>query len=233
MAQARTHKPVPLTTPLQIRDATVRDYVRQARRVGDQREATTIEAEAKADLEMVDAYHREGTIKTAEAPAKPKKPAKRSNELEEHLAEHNMRQRHREVPDQNPLPTDIADKSAVKVDLKWAAAGARIARILEPRDKVAGALATSFTAKIKACAYPKLAAEYMDVYAARQFAMMEFLPASGNTLRDKAIGKGKNKRRNPFFGLSAVDSQRLFRRCVEDICDKSVAEPGLRHWWVK
>lgn len=40
------------------------------------------------------------------------------------------------------------------------------------------------------------------------------------------------RRRGPFTGKSVTDSRRMFRRFIEDICDRSDSK-FMRNWWVK
>lgn len=94
---------------------------------------------------------------------------------------------------------------------RWPFAVARIYRIGE------GAKASTFGRATDTAECPKLAKEYLEIYA---YFMTRTRPAP-------LFGVDFN----PFRHLSARDAARMFERRVEDICDKSVAKLGA--WYTK
>ena len=92
-----------------------------------------------------------------------------------------------------------------------AAATARITRILQ------GSHGTTLTDAVKTSEVPRLAKEFLDVYA--QY-MLRGKPAP-------LTGTDHNR----FRGKSDKDAARLFMRLTEDICDRSTREMG--GWFVK
>lgn len=114
----------PLTTPHQLRDATVRDYAEQQRRSGLAPDMAAIERQAIADLTLVDQYNA-GRVPRSK-PTGAKKPRQRQGvEHRAKVAGHRLRM--------GTVSTSKAllDQRAHKVSEKWSHATARLWRIVQ------------------------------------------------------------------------------------------------------
>ena len=94
---------------------------------------------------------------------------------------------------------------------RWAAATARIARILE------GSNGSELLKAVSTAGVPRLGKKFLDAYG---YYMTRGRPAP-------IAGVDHN----PYRGLSDKDAARLFMRQVEDICDESTRELG--GWFVR
>lgn len=195
----------PIASPLELRDATVRDYTRAARRIGLEPDVEAIARLAQADLTLVDAYERE--VKRSPAPAAPRQRARpRQSALEKAQQEQGVKVVQDHATRDRP---HVLYAKAHMVSQRWSHATARIARILQ------GVTASSdISQSLQDAVAPKLAKEFAELYIHFQL-------------------RGRQSKHNPFRGLSARDAARMFVRKVEDICDRSTGIPGLGPWWVK
>jgi len=150
------YKPAPLTprSPTELREATVRDYAANARRMGLEVSTDALERVAVADLEMVDAYRR--GLDTSPKTGPVKKPEARASQLIASPTDGpplKAAPKHRERP-------DVLYKRAHLRSEKWSSAVARIARILEGAKAGLTLELTALNAEV-----PALALEYARLYA--------------------------------------------------------------------
>jgi hypothetical protein len=208
----------PITDPLVLRDRTIHDYRNNVLRQGGEPDMDVIEELAVKDLQLVDAYYR--VDQPHKKPKKKTAPRGRSNELAQHLQEHDIELEQKPIPEpeKERPPFGLLDVPAHLVSPRWSAALARIVRIMEPRGNVQEAMVKGgIFAVIKELAYPKLAKLVIENYLAFVLHNMPLY----------------NNKPNPYWGRTQPEAVRIYMRAIEDICDKSTAEPGLRHWWVK
>ena len=195
----------------ELKDATVRDYTRNARRMGLQPDLESIEALVVHDLTLVDRYEADQASKPKKKPAKKERDI-RTDELQEQLDEHGMRAYVNENPKDRPGDA-IAD--ATPKSEKAIAMFARIKEILRPRGSIAAAANQGKTLEesLIECQAPVLAREFLELWT-------WYVPL-------RALWSPKN----PFYWLSDGDAAKKFIRGLEDICDRSTGQFG--HWWVK
>jgi hypothetical protein len=194
----------PVTSALELRDATVRDYKRAAEQMGFPADAEAIRKQAESDLTMVDRF-------TAEKPAAPdkkrdrsdRKTVKRVDELDQALGAIGGRTITDQPDGQRTRQRDRflygKPKKLAGVVWWWPHAMARIKRIL------AGARGASLVIALQDAAAPKLAREFMQHWAAMMQRRLDHDPTPGR----------------PYDGMSDKDAERKFVRAVEDICDRS------------
>ena len=187
---------VPLKSPLELRDLTIRDYKRSHERIGMPIGTADVERLARNDLELVDAYQR-GVDRSP--PTKPREPKPKRQIItpqeDANLPKMKAAPKHRDRP--NVLYGDV-----MKVSARWPYALGRIRRIVEgtsPSSKREVVVATA------EC--PKLAMEVWELLANYQL-------------------RYRNSRMNPFRDLTDFDAQRKMQRMVEDICDRSSGKLG-------
>lgn len=193
------HKPgklTPVTDPIALREATVRDYRRDFGRIGLPISPRQIERLAIRDLELVDAYER-GIDKSP----RPKKPPKKKAPLivtPEQAADERM------VPvlpeGQREKPVSLAEFAACSA--RWPFAMGRVRRILEGAKPHRDPIVMTRTATHPTCAL-RLLRLFHD-YKLRE----------------------RESRHNPFRGLRRTDAIRKLVRMVEDICDASSNSMG-------
>lgn len=191
---------VPISDPLALRSATVRDYRTWAESAGLDVSAINLEAQAKRDLEIVDAYTRDAAgAGSVRAPAAPRDRAEAVVAQSAILA-----------PDQGvtlkaPSGTryrpGVLYRRAQARGEKWSLALGRIRRLLEGATKHKDIKVVASTA-----AHPVLALRYLRLYAA--YLMRNQLEAV-------------RSRHNPFTGLSDRDAARKFEAEIFAICDAS------------
>ena len=187
----------PITDPRELRDATVRDYVRAVERSGQPVDLDAIYKLAIRHLEIVDAYNRGDDL------TRPKKrPAPKYRRLIAN-AEHPARSAPvATVPASGQRDRNILHANPFQVSARWPYAMGRIRRI------VAGARAASTLAGGTSTAEcPDLALRFLRLYAAY-------------------MTRHRESRHNPFRGLTERDAARAFVRGVEDICDASSSKLG-------
>lgn len=194
----------PLTTPLQLKEATVRDYTRAAERAGQTVDPLAIERLAVRDCEIY------GRVQADAEPAAPQTP--------EQLAE--VRRIKREQLEREAqtygATVDLKGKvkkrkvkqahATTKPDERFSLAKGRVLQICRgatrhPDPKVA----------TSTCEMPQLALAIYRLYAL--FATRWRMPKPG----DEA---------NPFFGRSDEDAGNILQRAIEDICDLSTGRLG-------
>lgn len=197
----------PLTTPQELKEATVRDYALAAQRTGQPVDVAAIERVAVEHLRIVDAY-RAGVDTTAR-PA----PQERPNLAAAAVAadpDSGVKLRERGAPD---LVAPLHGKG--RRDGKWAHARARLRRILEgmtPKFRTtAQGAELDFDGSTSTAQIPQLARRYYRLW--------------GNFLH-----RNRRSRHNPFAGLNDADACRMFVAEVYAICDASTGRLG--QWWV-
>lgn len=202
----------PLTTPLQLKEATVRDYRKAAERAGVPVDMREIEAQAIADCHVHDGVTRD---------AKP-----RRQQTPEELAE--VRRLRRESVEREQAqvgavavrPKDIRRRVVRQMhakpesDSRWEAALVRIARLLRGVKAPIGRMSNIDAARrymFEDCEIPHLADEIDRVRALM-------------VVRDRMPRPGDEP--NPFFGMNKDDAGDLLQRMLEDICDRSTGKCG-------
>jgi len=204
---------MPLLTPQELREATVRDFKRaflaSGRVVSDQE----VEKIALASLDLVEAAERVGDVSTA-----PK--SKVVKDPEEPVVERSKDALHAAFEARG---VHQAEGGAVRYRAlhgrpqmtgeRWGYACGRINRILE-----GAGMATTFGEAVKNATIPKLAKKFADLYG--WFLTRDAPPPP--------IGKDDP---NPFRHLAPKDAGKKFVRLVEDICDESTGLLGS--WYVK
>ncbi len=124
VANYRPAKLVPLTSPQQVREATVRDYKRNAERAGQSPPVEVLEKLAIADCEMADAYMRGLDLspprKKKPAAEKPSRIIQPKDDIDTQL---------KAAPAQRDRPMTYLDFLAIST--RWPYAMGRMKRILE------------------------------------------------------------------------------------------------------
>lgn len=186
-----------------LRDVTVRDYTRAAERAGLTVDAAAIERQAVADCETFDAVQREARPVTQGAPD-PAAEQHKADELDRLAAAAGAEIVH---DARKMVRKRLATLHATpKPGSRWSLALGRIARILSG--------ATPSTDKrvlVSTCVDPKLAWEVLRIQA--YIVTRHVPPRFGDEI-------------NPFYGLSDKDFTRMFRRMIEDVCDRSTGRLG-------
>ena len=197
----------PLILGNALKEATVRDYQRNAIRAGLPIDMQAIERQAVADCQLVDAFMRDVSPRAPVAPD-PAKAAEKAGTLDAMAAEQGATIIH---DPEALVRKKFRSLSAVpKPDSRWSNALARMSRILLG--------ITAHASRREACAtaaIPQLAYELMRLHA---FLITRHIPP---TLRGEP---------NPFYGLSDADFIAKYKRLVEDVCDKSTGHPGFGSW---
>lgn len=124
IADYRPAKLVPLKTPQQVREATVRDYKRNAERAGQSPPVEVLEKLAIADCEMADAYMRGIDLSPA---ARKRKPVEKTPRIIQPKDEIDAQLK--AAPAQRDRPMTYAD--FLKISTRWPYAMGRMKRILE------------------------------------------------------------------------------------------------------
>jgi hypothetical protein len=141
----------PLTSALELKEATVRDYARNARRMGLEPNVAELERLAIADLTMVDAAKREAR------PGKKRAPRPRDRSA---LAKAQEDTGARVVaPSAARARPDVLYAEAQAVGERWGFAVGRLKRILEGSTR-----ATTLEAGLGDATIPKLAREYFVLW---------------------------------------------------------------------
>jgi hypothetical protein len=199
----RPAKLVPVTDPIAVREATVRDYVRNAARAGIPVSTSTLEALAVHDCNMADAYLTRGVDLS---PVRPKRaPQKKVTEVIKPKDDIDLAMKAAPPPATREAPVSHRDMTAVSA--RWPFAMGRLKRILAGatghRDPIMVAMS---------CEVPELALDVLRLE--RNYKL-----------------RGRDSRHNPFRGLNEIDARRALVRSIEDICDRSTK--WLGPWWVK
>lgn len=196
-------------TPTDLRAVTVRDYRRDAERLGLVVDLAAIERQALADCEVYDAVTRDATPR-APAPPDPVKEAEKAGELDRLAAEAGTSILREPVAKQRPTIFNTVPKPLSRLSMALGRI-AVICRGSAPGKTRREALAT--------CECPDLAWEFMRLYA---FYMTRGYPPQPGV------------EANPFYGVSEKydarwgmsDLERRYLRRLEDICDKSTGRLG-------
>jgi hypothetical protein len=216
--ESYTAKPLtPITDPLELRDATVRDYVTAQNRAGLPVDSEQIRRMAQSHLELVEAYRR-GVDHTANKA--PPSPIKRRAPEAAGAPESDVKLLGQQKPAERGVKVrpGILHRRAHKRSEKWSHAVARLKRITEgftPVFNAAGEL--DLKASMATAAIPHLAERYWRLY--QNFRMWT-----------------RDSRHNPFRTaaggtMSLADATRMFEAEVYAICDASTSK--LKHWWIK
>lgn len=192
----RPGKLVPVSSPQELRERTVRDYARNAERAGIAVPTRALELLAVADCEMVDAYSK-GIDRSPTLPKKPKaKPATVTVAPADGLTFVDV------MPEAARRGRDVYYVPPVKVSARWPFAMGRMKRIL------AGATKNRDPIKaVATCEMPVLALATLRLHF-------------------NYLQRGRNSRHNPFNGMSDADAMRMLVRSIEDICDQSSSKLG-------
>lgn len=151
VADYRPARLVPLTSPQQVREATVRDYKRNAERAGQSPPIDVLEKLAVADCEMADAYMRGLDL----SPPKKAKPAEKAPRIIE--PKDAIDAQLKAAPTQRDKPMSFQD--LVAISARWPFAMGRMKRI------IAGATPNRDPLRVAAtCEMPLLAQEAIRLH---------------------------------------------------------------------
>lgn len=196
-------------SPQEARERLVAYYMRAFNRAYGAADRAAIERKVIADCELVDRASRDPTPPQRTPGPRPARP----DPVAEALAATNTRlTKAMESPVQRYRPR-VLHQNPLLISERWAAACARIARILEGSGG-----SSSLTGGAANAQLPALAKRYLEAYA---FYLTRYKPPPS-----------KGVDHNPFRGLSDKDAARLFMRLVEDICDASTGSV-MGAWYVK
>lgn len=206
---------VPITDPLALRDRTVRDYARAMGTPGMPSTSAGIEALAKADLHLSDAYHRD--TPTGMAPTASQQAA--AAEAKRETAEERARELGAEIVRGGQPATEFGPQVDLPPEYgaseRWRLAKGRLARICAgagaPRRHPDGSF--DFAAMTSTCVMPRLAYRYLAAWFNFD---LRHVPQTA--------------RHNPFYGMPAREASLRLSREVEDICDASTGRLGP--WFV-
>lgn len=205
-------KLVPITSPVDLKEATVRDYKRTHERMGVKLDSSLLERLAVSDLELVDA-HRRGI--DCSPNYKRKEPPKKRKAAESAVAvpdlENGLKLKLKPRTKKLAGPRGWLDMPGNQIDEKWTFMMGRLKRISEGASATPDMLASLSTTEM-----PKLALRLRR-------AMSDYM------LRHRI------SKHNPYMMMSgrilgSKDAFRKFRRELEDICDASSGHLGP--WWV-
>lgn len=201
----------PLATEQALFQATVRDYARGIQRLGGTPDMRAIEKQARADLELVDAYGR--SLKTSPPKKDPKPRAERMDELDVALQDLQGAGARIVAPDKRGKRVQdralkLGAKRFAKTVWWWPHAVKRIKRILQ------GAKGTTLEQGLRNAECPALAREFAQHWSALIQRRMWSEPTA---LR-------------PYDGIPDEEAERRFIAAVESICERSKRLPGLREW---
>jgi hypothetical protein len=146
---------VPLRSPQELKEATVRDYAMSMRRLGEEPNLSAIEKLAIADLTMVDAYRRGVDL----SPKLPKRERRPVGQLVQPVADIGIN--FKEAPKHRDRPSVLYAR-AHRRSRKWSSAVARIGRILQGATPCRSLASMAATAQdpIRALEYLRLFANY-------------------------------------------------------------------------
>jgi hypothetical protein len=194
-------------TPIQLRDVTVRDYLRDSARLGQPMTVAEAERRARIDCDIYDAVMREQRPSTPAKPD-PAAEARKAEALDVEAAAVGVEVDRGQVK-MRRAPVAMLHKRH-KRDSRAAFLKGRIARILEGSSR-----STDFRVACSTATCPDLAYEIMTTYA-------------------NAVTRGMPRRSgdepNPFAGMSEVDTSRMMQAILEGIADRSSGRLGP--WWV-
>lgn len=194
-------------TPLELKDVTVRDYVRDSARMGAPMTVQEAERRALVDCQIYDAVMREQRP-TAPAKPDPEREAAKAAELDKQAADVGAEINRGQVETKR-APVAALHKRH-RPDSRAAYAKGRILRILEGATPSASLETACQTATI-----PSLALEVMRLYS---------------NMVTRGFPRRPQDERNPFFGMSDLDASQMMQAMLENICDRSTGKLGP--WWV-
>lgn len=206
MEELATYRPrplVPLTNPRDVREATVRDYVRNAARAGIDVPSSSLERLAIHDCQMADAYMTRGV--DLSPPVKKRAPRKGIAELVRPKDDIDLAMKAPLPVAKRERPMTYADFTGISA--RWPYAMGRLKRILAGAQGNKDPLLVAMS-----CELPDLAVEVLR-------------------LQRNYLMRARDSRHNPFRDLNEIDARRALVRAVEDICDRSSGRLGP--WWVK
>lgn len=198
----------PLTSPLAIRDATIRDHTAAYARAGIAIDPRQIERQAVSDCEVYDRV-------TAAQPIVVKQTEAQLAEVRALLLAERDEEAARSAGAVSVQPDRVVSSIVKSAHLpptgtRWPWAMGRAARLM------AGATSSKdFAVMCSTCEDPALAFRLARIYA--DFATRH----QPRRLTDEP---------NPFFALSRKDCGRVLERLVEDVCDASTGRMGP--WFV-
>jgi hypothetical protein len=203
----------PLTSALELKDATVRDYRKIAERSGRPVDMRAIEALAVSDCQVYEGVSREAPKvpkQTPEQLAEVRRIRRESREREQAAAEGIV-----------PINPGMVKRRRVKqmhtapeADSRWHLAMVRIARLLKGIKPAIGHYKNIDEMRrvmFEDCEVPHLAAEIDRIRALM-------------VVRDRMPRPGDEP--NPFFGMNKTDAGNLLQRMLEDVCDLSTGKCG-------
>lgn len=199
----------PISDPLELRDVTVKDYLRTGV------DYETARRSAQCHLEFVEAYQRGQDKSPRPAPSAPKPPQRAEAATAEPDAGVKMAN-----PSGQRVRASILNTAAHRHSPKWSAAVARIKRITAGfRPVFLPNGECDIKASIGTCEAPALAERYWRLYQnfklwCRASRHNPFITAAGNT-------------------MSLADASRKFEAEVYAICDASTGIPGLGSWYTR
>ncbi len=194
-------------TPIELKEITVRDYVRDSARAGSPMTVAEAERRAQVDCQIYDAVMRDQRPRGPAAPD-PAKEAAKAAVLDDEAAKVGA-----EI-DRGQVKTRRAPVATLhkrhRADSRAAYAKGRVRRILEGATPHRDLKVACSTATI-----PALALEIMTLYA---------------NLATRGIPRRIIDEPNPFAGMSERDASRMAQAILESICDRSSGRLGP--WWV-
>jgi hypothetical protein len=230
-----------ILSPQELRARMVASYLDGYRRHGIPHTPEQVERLAVADCELVDRARALGELGDGR-PRKRRKdpdPGKRRKTLKEHVAKVGNGARLADG-DVEVVRSRTYHGNPMRSDARWSAAVARLRRILEgasgARTLADAAAAIETRLRPLAVSYAEQWALYMArvPYPHRCGDRAEYDIQGNATKIGCSVGPSParpNQPGNPYCRLSDYDADRMFRRAVEDICDRSTGVLGS--WYVK
>ena len=208
---ARPSAPVPLTDPHELKDATVRDYTRNAGLFGMPTDPAAIERLATADLNLAAAFHRDELPRAVPRKESSEERRERQQRSNDAIKAQTQATVVRDVPQELGPRLDLPPE--IGMSEKWLLAKGRMVRVLEgrsaPRYFPDGT--PDFKGMTTTCGYPRGAYEFL---------------CNWFSLDCRALFE--TRRHNPYFGMSHRDASLKFVADTMDICDRST---GLWGSW--
>lgn len=197
-----------LATPNELKEITIRDYMRDAARAGRSMSIGQAERLALRDCQIYDAVTREQRAPQAPAAPDPAKVAEKAAALDVEAAKVGAEVDHGQIKTRR-APVATLHKRHRK-DSRAAFVKGRINRI------ISGATPSrDFKVACSTAECPDLAYEVMTMYA----------NIVTRNMPRRAIDEP-----NPFAGMTERDASRMSMAILENICDRSSGRLGP--WWV-
>lgn len=208
----------PVLSPTEMRARLVASYLDSYRRASIPHTVEGLTRLAVSDLEMVDAARRAGELASRGRSAPdPEKQAERAGALEREVAKVGGGAKLRDRTGYTTLTRRLTHRNPQESDARWSAAVARLKRILEGSSgKTLASAAGDTGTKLR-----PLARQYAEQWALYLVRVPFPHPC----------GVGCRMKRNPYCNVTDADADRMFRRAVEDICDRSTGVLG--GWYVR